>query len=169
MKALKRFNGDLVIFMDDDVLLPPFFASKMLGALAARPDAGVISAVMTSPDGTKQNGVFCEPHQILETLPPGTCFCYSREKLGEDVVFDDHYVGSQWEDTDFMVQVHEKGLKTYGLGAVHIIHDNNWTGHTNETWKQNMDYFSEKWPKWADMLGLGPAEVSTPTPYAFPL
>lgn len=158
MQALKKFKGDLVIFMDDDVLLPPFFASKMIATLAARPEAGVVSAIMTNPDGTKQNGVFCKPNQILDTLPPGTCFCYSKERLG-DCEFDENYVGSQWEDTDFMVQVHEKKLKTYGLGSVHIIHDNNWTGHTNETWKQNMDYFVQKWPKWAGILGLGPAEV----------
>lgn len=150
--ALSEFSGDLVIFMDDDVILPPFFASKMLSVLAARPEAGVISAIMTNPDGTRQNDVFCEPKQLLEVLPPGTCFCYSRERLGS-CQFDAGYTGSQWEDTDFMVQVHEKGLKTYALGDVWVLHDNNWTGHTPKTWESNQKRFSKKWPNWGKAKG----------------
>jgi len=147
LAALKWFHGDVVIFMDDDVLLPPFFASKMIASLSGLKDAGVVSAVMTNPDGSRQNDMFCEPHQTIQGIPPGTCFCYSKKRVRAR--FDDKYLASQWEDTDFMVQVLKQGLQTYATGSVHIIHDNNWTGHTNDTWETNRQRFARKWPEWS--------------------
>lgn len=156
--ALGEFDGDLVLFMDDDVILPPFFASKLLQAYEQFPDAGVVSAIMTAPDGSRQNHCFCKPDQMLETVPPGTCFLYSKSRVTTKdkggPVFDIHYEASQWEDTDFMAQVLERGLKTYCAGSVWILHDNNWTEHTDETWERNRERFKKKWPEWSKQFDL---------------
>jgi len=153
LHALERFSGDVVIFMDDDVILPPCFASKLIATLDALDDAGVVSAIMTNPDGSRQNNVFCSPEKTIGVLPPGTCFCYSRKRL-KDCAFDPRYEASQWEDTDFMVQVQEMGLKTVATGSVWVLHDNQWTGHTSDTWRRNRERFARKWPAWAEKFGL---------------
>lgn len=145
----------MILMMDDDVLVPPGFASKMLRCL----DRGaVVACRMTSPDGSPQNGLAkLKPGEVVECTPPGTCFVYDRTKVPAE--FDEGYEGSQWEDTDFMVQVQQLGLKTVATGDVHIIHDNPFfrqemTEEKKEVWNRNRARFVSKWPKVAAEMGI---------------
>jgi hypothetical protein len=73
-----------IIHMDDDVLLPPHFASKLISVLRQQPgDIGVVSAAMMGMRGEKQNDLHpdtLQPGEQRDCLPPGTCFAYDREK-----------------------------------------------------------------------------------------
>ena len=135
-----------VIHMDDDVALPPFFASKLLSVLLQQPgDIGAVSATMMGMRGEKQNNLHPDavpPGAQIDTLIPGTCFIYDREKT--PILWDTRYQGSQWEDTDGIMQIRRWGKRTVATGNVAIMHRNNWS--ENEYWNENKAHFNSKWP-----------------------
>lgn len=146
IKAEARLSDDIryVIHMDDDIVLPPFFASKLVQVLQSQDNVGAVSAVMMGVRGQAQNDLHPDavpPGEIKETTPPGTCFAYDRKKT--PVEWDTAYLGSQWEDTDAMRQIQAQGYKTVATGNVVIMHKNNWS--ENKHWNENKAHFEEKW------------------------
>ncbi len=134
-----------VIQMDDDVLVPPGFMSKLLSVLLSQDGVGAVSAVMYGPRGEAQNDLHPDRvpvGTVKECLPPGTCFMYDREKT--PIAWDPAYQGSQWEDTDAMMQVRAAGFKTVASGNVQILHKNSWS--ENKWWNENKAHFQSKWP-----------------------
>jgi len=134
-----------VLQMDDDVLVPPHFASEMVQVLQSQDNIGAVSAVMVGPTGAAQNDLSYDaigPGVVKECLPPGTCFMYDRKDV--PIVWDTRYQGSQWEDTDAMMQIRATGKKTVATGNVQIMHKNNWS--ENKWWNENKALFTEKWP-----------------------
>jgi hypothetical protein len=149
IKGEARLNDDIrfVIHMDDDVLLPPHFMSQLLSVLVSQDNVGAVSAVMSGARGNPQNDVSpavipVGKVQEIEFLP-GTCFAYDREKT--PIVWDAEYQGSQWEDTDAMMQVKAQGYRTVATGNVQIIHRNN-LNKAVKFWKENKAHFQTKWP-----------------------
>jgi len=147
LKAEARLDPSIryVIHMDDDVLVPPHFASKFVQILQSQDRVGVVSAVMYGPRLEAQNDLHpsrIQPGQVVECLPPGTCFAYDREKT--PIAWDGEYLGSQWEDTDAMMQIKALGYKTVATGCVVIMHKNNWS--ENKFWEENKARFMSKWP-----------------------
>ena len=67
------------------------------------------------------------------------------------LLFDEAYVRSQWEDTDFMFQVIRHGLRCVATGDVHILHENHWTNATDENWQRNREHFFAKWPDFEEI------------------
>jgi GT2 family glycosyltransferase len=144
-RGLERATQDHVFFIDDDVLLSPFWASIMVNALQSLPEAGVIAPQMVGPSGEAQNGLAgLSRDDCASCIPPGTLFVYDRRVLS-DCRFDETYISSQWEDTDFMMQVAAKGFKCWAVGAVRIIHENLWTRNNDQTWAFNKAHFESKW------------------------
>jgi hypothetical protein len=135
-----------VIHMDDDVVLPPFFASNLLSVLLQQPrDIGAVSVTMMGMRGEAQNNLHPDKVPVgtqIDALIPGTCFIYDREKT--PIVWDTNYQGSQWEDTDAMMQIWARGLRTVATGNVTIMHRNNWT--ESKHWNENKALFDKKWP-----------------------
>jgi hypothetical protein len=143
-----------VIQMDDDVLVPPGFMSKFLSVIqqgTSHGDAlgeatiGAVSAVMYGPRGEAQNDLHPDVVPVgtqKKCLPPGTCFMYDRKAT--PVMWDMKYQGSQWEDTDAMMQIRKAGLDTVATGNVQILHKNSWS--ENKWWNENKAHFESKWP-----------------------
>lgn len=149
-KALRALPEDIrfVLMVDDDVILPYGWDTTMYGMLLRYRDFGVISATMMGPRGEAQNDLHPEAFEVGTELVerkilPGTCFMYDRART--PIVFDENYEGSQWEDTDAMMQVHQMGKKTGVTPLVQIIHANNWS--ENKYWGQNKALFEAKWGK----------------------
>ena len=147
-KALARLDPDIrkVIMMDDDVLVPYNFITGLKMDLDYREEIGVVGASMVGPRGEAQND--CHPNAIegnwrVTINLPGTCFMYDR--VDTPIVFDEAYLGSQWEDTDAMRQVQAMGQKTVCTSRVQIMHRNNWS--ENKWWAENKMHFYSKWPK----------------------
>jgi glycosyltransferase involved in cell wall biosynthesis len=145
--GLARAKHDLVVFMDDDVLLPAHWLSQLAAVLLADESIGVVSARMTGPAGEPQNDLArLRPGEVRDCIPPGTCFLYSRSRV-RGCRFDDRYVRSQWEDSDFMLQVLQAGLRCVATGSVTVLHENHLTRATDESWVENRKYFFSKWPR----------------------
>ncbi len=155
--GLDRATQDLTFFMDDDVLLPAGWMSRLVSVLAGREDYGAVSAFMSFPNGAPQMTRYdMKPGELWEVSIPGTCFVYSRARVG-DQRFDEGYLGSQWEDTDWMWTIQEKGLCTVMTRDVWIIHDHALS--ENQWLHVNMKRFHDKWgrlPEGKDVVSISP-------------
>jgi len=149
IKGEARLADDIrfVIHMDDDVVLPPHFMSQMLSVLVTQDKVGAVSAVMTGTRGEAQNDISPTtiPVGVVKEIEflPGTCFVYDREKT--PIAWDVEYLGSQWEDTDAMMQVKAQGYRTMATGNVQIMHRNNMNAAIGN-WAENRAHFVSKWP-----------------------
>jgi glycosyltransferase involved in cell wall biosynthesis len=141
--GLALATQDLVIFLDDDVLLPPGWMSRLVAVLGAHRDYGAVCAHLTFADGSPQTRrPDLSPGEFWEITIPGTCFVYSRARV-HDIPFDENYQGSQWEDTDWMWQVGRQGLKVGMTGDVWVLHDH--ADSENKWLFPNAEYFRTKW------------------------
>lgn len=141
--GLELATQDLVIFLDDDVLLPPGWMSRLVAVLAAHRDYGAVCAHLTFADGSPQTRrPRLQPGELWQITIPGTCFVYSRARV-HDIRFDENYQGSQWEDTDWMWQVERQGLKVGMTGDVWALHDH--ADSENKWLVPNAEYFRGKW------------------------
>ena len=155
--GLSRAKCDLIAFMDDDVLLPPGWASQLVAVLARSKQMGAVSAHLMFSDGSPQTRrADLAPGEFWEITIPGTCFVFSRQRV-TGAFFDENYQGSQWEDTDWVWQLHAMGLTTGVCGDVCVVHDHN--DAENRWLKQNGEYFRGKWhrlPGDDDTLSISP-------------
>jgi hypothetical protein len=167
--GMARAKCDLIFFMDDDVLLPPGWASRMVAVLASRKDMGAVSSHLMFSDGSPQTRrADLEPGEFWQITIPGTCFVFSRQRI-TGAFFDENYLGSQWEDTDFMWQLQELGLVTGVTGDVCVVHDHN--DAENKWLKQNGEYFRGKWKRWPgddDTFSISPESYASYRPAPLP-
>ncbi len=141
--GLARATQDLCAFLDDDVVLPPGWASRLVAVLDARPDVGAVSGKLVFPDGRPQTRrPDLGPGELWEIPIPGTCFVYCRSRVG-DPYFDQTYLGSQWEDTDWVWQLRERGFPTVMTGDVTVVHDHQLS--ENQWFFENAERFQRKW------------------------
>jgi GT2 family glycosyltransferase len=149
LKALKRIPDEVrhILMADDDIIASPHWASRMVSLLRNQDRIGAVSAVMMGPRGERQNGLHPEligPGDLIDALIPGTFVMYDRLKC--DIQWDTNYQGSQWEDTDGIVQVRKAGYRTVATGSVQIMHKNSALAKGKpKFWDENRAYFLSKW------------------------
>ncbi len=158
--GLARATQDLTFFLDDDVLLPAGWMSRLAAVLGRAADRGAVGGHLTFPNGAPQTRrPDLRPGELWEVTIPGTCFVYSRARVA-DQRFDEEYLGSQWEDTDWMWAIQARGLKTFITGDVHAVHDHQLA--ENRWLRENMQRFLEKWGRLP-----APEEVAAISPEQF--
>jgi glycosyltransferase involved in cell wall biosynthesis len=157
--AIDRASQDLVACLDDDVLLPPRWLSPLVAALLGDPKLGAVSAVLRFPTGAPQMRRMPAVGELWDVLIPGTCFVYSRQRVG-DLRFDEGYLGSQWDDTDWMTDVRGMGLRTVVAGDVVVVHEHRLAqGHHAE---RNAARYRSKWgrlPGAGETAAISPADL----------
>ena len=143
--GLAKATQNLVAMLDDDITLPPFWMSQMASVLDANEDVGLVSAARLGMNLQPQRGFGpFAPGEVLDCLPPGTCWMYDRDRL-DGCTFDEEYQASLVEDTDFVYQVKAMGLKTVATGDVVILHECNATNSNPEVYERNIGRFRGKW------------------------
>lgn len=145
--CLPYIKNDIVIRMDDDVILSPCFTSIFATIIESDERIGAVSAKMSSINLEAQNFLHEIDNDVvrLPAPPPGTCFAVSMSRL-DGFEADDAYEASQWEDTDiFMHMIKNLNLAVVGTQLVWVLHENNYTNNTTQTWNANKAYFQEKW------------------------
>jgi glycosyltransferase involved in cell wall biosynthesis len=149
--CLRAARNDVICFVDDDVLLPGGWLSAFVATLQSWPAVGAVGPRITGVAGQAQNTMSnIAEDQRVSAVIPGTVLCYSRERVG-GLKFDEDYEGSQWEDTDWCMQVRSMGLDTICLGNVHVLHDNGMVNGRGEVWERNKARFRVKWPGVLDL------------------
>lgn len=154
--GLKKARSKIIIMVDDDIR--GFFDGwdeTLCELLIEYPRYKFISPELTAPDGghtPMQGRIIKSSSKILytatENIIPLACVIFRRDKK---IFFDEEYVGSGFEDTDFLKQYEEKYHMWNGItNKVKLIHLNeakNQRGHNNEIWKKNYNHFCNKWDK----------------------
>jgi GT2 family glycosyltransferase len=94
-------------------------------------------------------GIRVKHWQLRENTPvrsegkvPDVCGAVMMTRRVPNVNFDDNYVGSQWEDTDYCFSVRHAGYDVIQDNSIAVIHYNE---EKNRNYTHNQAYFSRKW------------------------
>ncbi len=149
--CLNQATSNIVIMLDDDI--EGFFdgwASSLLQPLFDK-QICMVSARLFNLNGTVQNTCMDnnellpelivlkpEPNRIM----PSAAIAFRKTELR----FDENFIGSGWEDTDFCRQYWEyfKEAKFVVTNACKLIHRNEMKSQGIH-WERNKNYFEKKW------------------------
>ena len=123
----RRAEGDLVCFLDDDVVVDPGWAAAMLAAHEASPEAVLQGHTEPNPAEAPRQTAFSRSRAV--TGPDwnyATCnIAYPRELLERLGGFDESYRFPSAEDTELGWRAREAGAPTVfvdGARAWHAVH-----------------------------------------------
>lgn len=146
--GLNMSMSEIVIMMDDDIKgFFPGWADELIKPLQnevvmvsarlmqSKTKPGVMMNI--TPDLSKQY------QSIPEQLLPSACIAFRKD----DTRFDEAYIGSGWEDTDFCYQLNAKYPEGKYLinNDVKLIHKNEMKNQMNTNFLKNKFYFKSKW------------------------
>jgi GT2 family glycosyltransferase len=145
--ALSWASSDIIIFLDDDIT--GFYKGWLTDLIEpmSDPNIMVLGARLTNPEGKSQMGAnsSAEPVYPANDNRVTTAVIAIRKN---DIRFDENFIGSGYEDTDYCQQIKEK----HGLSKIWInnncklIHINEMKNQGGEYWEHNHAYYCQKWP-----------------------
>ena len=137
--GLDSAKGEFVIMCDDDVEgFSRGWDRDLIDALE-QTGASMVGARLLKLDGALQRtnyGNFDLSKDFIEVRTMITACCAFRNT---ELRFDENYIGSGFEDTDFCRQL---GGKFFVANKAKVIHRNE---HKNPSRTQNSKYFRSKW------------------------
>jgi hypothetical protein len=149
--ALEQCGADLVIMCDDDITNFPAGWDRLLAAPFADEAVEMTSARLMAPNGEygqmlghpnrgAAEGLTPVPSQEL----PTACICIRNRGLQ----FDEGFVGSGWEDTDYSARL--RSLYPEGnwlvVEAVRVVHLNEQKHqHAGNTFERNKALYMSQW------------------------
>ncbi len=126
--GLDQARTPYVVMLDDDVTgLPQGWNAALLSVFAAHPDAVMVAARLVHPHGGPAPMLGSPPPRPRVARVPGRELCTAACAVRNDGTrFDEGYLGSGWEDTDFCARL--RGLYPRGTFWVHngvrVVHGN---------------------------------------------
>ncbi len=148
--GLQLSQSPIVIMVDDDIhgfhsgwetkLIEPFEIDPTICMVSARlvSESGLYS--QTSADNYDMKSKLA---YIRRKVLPSSAIAF----LNDDLRFDEAYIGSGFEDTDFCFQFYHKD-PSYNFiinNDVELIHLNEMKEQKGNNWLQNERYFLDKW------------------------
>lgn len=135
--CLAESSAPFVLWLDDDVVFEQKgWDDYLWQRINHNPQVGVI-------------GVRVKHWQLLDRTPlraeglaADVCGAVMMTRKLPGVGFDDHYVGSQWEDTDYCFEVRKAGYHVLQDNRVSVLHYNE---EKNRNYSDNQVYFCRKW------------------------
>lgn len=154
--GLNKAKNDIIIMLDDDIT--GFYDGWDFDLIKLlKENVIVVSARLFNPDGTPGTMVGADYNLDKEVIElqsrrvPTACIVFRNDGIR----FDENYIGSGFEDDDFMNQL---GIK-YPKGKVlisnkcQLIHLNEKKNQTGDNWIKNKKYYLEKWKEEKDRWG----------------
>jgi hypothetical protein len=156
--CLQAVASPIAVMLDDDIegfaqtpgwdelLIAPFLEK------AQRPELAVISARLMNPDGTV--GPTCARNydltpDLIEIPPARDCIMPTAAIAFRNVGirFDQAFVGSGWEDNDWMRQYLVRDPKSVFLmnNRCRLVHRNEMKRQGGKFWEHNRAYYRRKW------------------------
>ncbi len=149
--CLEQGGSEIIIMIDDDI--QGFFhgwAHYLIKPLLD-PWIGMVSARLFNVNGTVQKTCMhndaLSPELITLTpepnrIMPSAAIAFRRTNLR----FDENFLGSGWEDTDFCRQYWQKfpNCKFVVTNACKLVHRNEMKSQ-GVHWARNKEYFKKKW------------------------
>jgi glycosyltransferase involved in cell wall biosynthesis len=120
----RRAKGELVCFLDDDVVADPGWARAMLDAHTARPDAVLQGRTEPHPDEAPRQDAFSHSRAVttFDWNYPTCNIAYPRALLERLGGFDEAYRYASAEDTDLGWRARELGTPTQFVDAARAWH-----------------------------------------------
>jgi hypothetical protein len=147
--GLERSRAGIVIMIDDDITgLPVGWNQVMAQVLIDRPDYAMVSARLMNPNGTPGqmlgDPVFAESGTFIVTRQelPTACIAVRRN----DIRFDERYIGSGFEDTDYCAQLRQRYPDAHWVvtNDVKVIHKNEMKNQ-GANFAVNLKHYESKW------------------------
>lgn len=143
--GLHNTSGDIVCMLDDDMRGFYLGWDDDLEYAFKDKDVSIVTARLLNPDGSKgimmgwQDRYPIEPNyiEIPEKYIPTACIAFRRT----GIFFDENFIGSGFEDTDFCDMMPGKRILANKCKLVHINETKNQNG---EYWKVNESYYKSK-------------------------
>lgn len=148
--GLDASTSDIVIMCDDDTdgfyrgwwrdLIRPLFEDRSIIYISAR---------LINRNGTQAPMMHNNPREDLPVVDckytPSACVAFWRD----GTMFDEGYIGSGFEDTDFCDQLRTKNPNGRIVinNRCRIIHFNEQKNQHGEYWQKNEKRYREKWEK----------------------
>ena len=148
--ALERATSDILIMMDDDMTgFYDGWAQELIKPMVDDESVVMVSARLMKRDGITPNhamGAMDKPTTGLVevVLAPTACIAIRNDGIR----FDENFIGSGWEDTDYIYQLKKKypNGKIILNNNVKLIHINEMKNqHTAGNYEMNRNYFNQKW------------------------
>jgi GT2 family glycosyltransferase len=163
--AIERAQGEILLFLDDDVELPPGFlaahaknyqANPEIGAVAGRvfdrmklAESGDAKRIETLPPEAMDPGIAWYYIDLVHTVKPQQvltargCNMSFRRDLFElyGLRFDERFQGSAVrEESDFCLHIRQTGLKIWYDPEAHLIHLGEETGGCHDVSTRSLQY-----------------------------
>jgi len=159
--ALSSAKSDIVIMMDDDMTgFYPEWLNEMIEVITGNQDIILLSARLLHPKGFGHMGIKKQkqgrPYVAQNNRVSTACFALRRDIIMKNnIKFDENFVGSGYEDTDFMMQISQKlGKERVWINDnVELMHNNEMKNQGGPLWEKNHKYYRSKWPD--DMAVVG--------------
>jgi hypothetical protein len=143
-------NADAVVMLDDDISgLTPGWDAALIRALEEVPGAVMVSARLMNADGTVGTMMSIKPdlspqRQVVEKgYLPSACIAFRRYRAAW---FDENFIGSGWEDTDFCDTLHT--INPSGVFAIcndiRVVHRNEMKNGSAVNFELNKRYYMKK-------------------------
>jgi len=138
---------DIVIMIDDDITgFYPGWDRDLVQPFKDYNDIAMMSARLLKPDGSlgvmnnTKVDIISPLAEVKERILPSACVAF----LNDGLMFDENFLGSGWEDTDFCLQLQKAypSKKFYINNGVKVIHLNEMKG---SAWSENKKYCLDKW------------------------
>ena len=132
--GIRKAAGEIIIFVDDDVEVPPDYVANHLMSYEDERVAGVTGLTFSSPEQTLDYVVAgswrgygirgpVSDSPVPVTWLDGCNMSYRREALVEAGLFDERFTGSAWaEDRDMAVRVRRLGHRLVLNPKVRLLH-----------------------------------------------
>jgi glycosyltransferase involved in cell wall biosynthesis len=147
-KCLDLATSEIVVMIDDDISgFFPRWHKKLIKPLEDDGNIIMVSARLMNEDGTPQRVMGFSDKFYPEVVEIPTCPSAAIAFRNDKMRFDEGYVGSGFEDSDFVRQL--KGKYPEGKivvnNAVRLIHKNEMKNQLGEAYEANRKYYIKKW------------------------
>ena len=152
--GLKLAPEPFCVMLDDDITqFYPYWLTDLIVGVTMQPEAIVCAARLTFPRGLLTMGVGPGNREkdlfVAENDRVATgCIAINRKALGP-ITFDEEYIGSGYEDTDFMQQIkrHHGPGRVWVNNRCQLMHLNEMKLQGGEAWRANHAHYMRKWPR----------------------
>jgi glycosyltransferase involved in cell wall biosynthesis len=146
--GLNQSSSEYVVMCDDDITgFYRGWAEELIMPLRITDEIIYVSARLLNQDYTIQTvmGGSKDTKSPIVDVPTAPSACVAFRK--SDLRFDENYIGSGWEDTDFVRQlkVHHPHGRIVINNQVQLIHKNEMKNQLGENYQKNRDYYNKKW------------------------
>ena len=147
--GLDKCNSGCVIMVDDDMTdFEPGWNQKLVSYLDKHEKLGIVSARLMNSDGSiaymcSRNKNVQDELVIVGRVPTA---CIAFKNIG--IRFDEGFIGSGFEDTDFCNQYRAGGFQCAITNTVKVVHLHEMKNQKGAYWSHNKQYYEKKWGKY---------------------